>query len=151
MHRRWSTPLPGAWERTHSPRSAPAKLKSQLRSVRTWRRFVPPFATLAAPQTKRRRTHQCRIIAAATHPFGSWKDQQLTPRVRYVELFERWGVLALQQAISGCHVHVAVRDLAQAVNVMNRVRPYLPVLLALSGSSPFWEGTDTGYASYRTQ
>jgi YbdK family carboxylate-amine ligase len=95
--------------------------------------------------------HQCRILAAGTHPFGTWKDQQLTPRVRYLELLERWGVLALQQVISGCHVHVAVRDLAQAVNVMNRVRPYLPVLLALSGSSPFWEGTDTGYASYRTQ
>jgi gamma-glutamyl:cysteine ligase YbdK (ATP-grasp superfamily) len=46
----------------------------------------------------------CRLLAAGTHPFASWRQQQITPRARYVELLERWGVLALQLNISGCHV-----------------------------------------------
>ena len=93
----------------------------------------------------------CRILPAGTHPFSSWRDQRLTAGVRYVALLERWGVLALQQMIAGCHVHVSVPSLDVAVHVLDRLRPDLPVLLALSGSSPFWEGTDTSYASYRTQ
>ena len=64
---------------------------------------------------------------------------------------QRWGLLALQQVICGCHVHVGVPSLDVAVAVSDRVRPYLPVLLALTGSSPFHEGSDTGYDSYRTQ
>ncbi len=93
----------------------------------------------------------CRILAAATHPFGSWHDQQLTPRERYHALYERWGLLALQQTITGCHVHVGVSDPELVVALMDRARPYLPVLLAMTGSSPYWEGVDTGYSSYRTQ
>lgn len=90
------------------------------------------------------------ILAASTHPIARWDEQRLTPRLRYLTLFERWGLLALQQVICGCHVHVAVPDLDVAVAVMDRARPYLPVLLAMTGSSPFHEGTDTGYDSYRT-
>lgn len=94
--------------------------------------------------------HACRILALGTHPFSSWRDQRLTDNLRYVRLFERWGVLALQQLITGCHVHVGVEDADLAIGVLDRVRPWLPPLLALSASSPFWEGNDTGYASYRT-
>jgi YbdK family carboxylate-amine ligase len=91
-----------------------------------------------------------RILAMATHPFATWEDQRLSAGSRYVELFERWGLLALQQLITGCHVHVAVDDPEVLIGVLDRVRPWLPVLTALSASSPFWEGNDTGYASYRT-
>jgi YbdK family carboxylate-amine ligase len=91
------------------------------------------------------------LLAASTHPFARWDEQRLTLGPRYLALFERWGVLALQQVICGCHVHVSVPDLDVAVAVMDRARPYLPVVLALTGSSPFHEGTDTGYDSYRTQ
>ena len=94
--------------------------------------------------------HGCQILAMGTHPFSSWRDQRLTDNPRYVRLFERWGLLALQQLITGCHVHVGVEDPDLAVAVLDRVRPWLPPLLALSASSPFWEGSDTGYASYRT-
>ena len=94
--------------------------------------------------------HGCRILAMATHPFATWDDQELSAGARYVGLFERWGVLALQQLITGCHVHVAVDDPDVLIGVLDRVRPWLPVLVALTASSPFWEGTDTGYASYRT-
>jgi len=92
----------------------------------------------------------CRILAMATHPFARWEEQRLSNGPRYVGLFERWGVLALQQLITGCHVHVAVDDPDVRIGVLDRVRPWLPTLVALTASSPFWEGTDTGYASYRT-
>jgi YbdK family carboxylate-amine ligase len=92
----------------------------------------------------------CRILAMGTHPFSSWRDQRLSEAARYVGLYERWGLLALQQLITGCHVHVAVDDDDLRIAVLDRVRPWLPVLLALTASSPFWEGVDTGYASYRT-
>src|SRR5215210_6554956 len=65
-------------------------------------------------------------------------------------MVDRWAGLAMQQDICGCHVHVGVPDLDTAVAVMDRVRPYLPVLLALTGSSPFHGGVDTGYESFRT-
>jgi len=65
-------------------------------------------------------------------------------------MVRRWGALATQQDICGCHVHVGVPDLDTAVAVMDRARPYLPVLLALTGSSPFHGGVDTGYESFRT-
>ena len=95
--------------------------------------------------------HGALVVAAGTAPTGVWTDQRLTPGPRYQELFERWGLLALQQLIAGCHVHVHVDDPELAVRVLDRLRPDLPVLLAMSASSPFWEGVDSGYASYRTQ
>jgi carboxylate-amine ligase len=91
------------------------------------------------------------LLAASTHPFGSWRDQEMTRCARYDALVERYAVLPFQQDICGCHVHVGVADLETAVAVMDRARPYLPVLLALTGSSPFHDGIDTGYDSYRTQ
>lgn len=94
--------------------------------------------------------HGCRILAAGTHPTATWHDQRMTPDPRYGEILDRLGHLALQQLIAGQHVHVSVPDPELAVHVLDRLRPDLPVLIALSGSSPFWEGSDTGYASYRT-
>jgi carboxylate-amine ligase len=91
-----------------------------------------------------------RILAASTHPFDSWQQQDITPAPRYQAMVDRWAGLALQQDICGCHVHVGVPDLETAVAVMDRVRPYLPVLLAMTGSSPFHDGVDTGHHSYRT-
>jgi carboxylate-amine ligase len=90
------------------------------------------------------------ILPASTHPFGTWQQQQITHDPRYEAMVERWAALALQQDICGCHVHVGVPDLETAVAVMDRARPYLPVLLAMTGSSPFHGGVDTGYESYRT-
>jgi carboxylate-amine ligase len=91
-----------------------------------------------------------RILAASTHPFDSWHQQDITPAPRYEAMVDRWAGLAVQQDIVGCHVHVGVPDLDTAVAVMDRARPYLPVLLAMTGSSPFHDGVDTGHHSYRT-
>ncbi|MCW2702571.1 MAG: putative Carboxylate-amine ligase [Blastococcus sp.] len=90
------------------------------------------------------------VLPASTHPFGTWEQQEITPAPRYQAMVERWAALALEQDICGCHVHVGVPDLETAVAVMDRSRPYLPVLLAMTGSSPFHSGVDTGYESYRT-
>src|SRR3954467_257438 len=60
-------------------------------------------------------------------------------------------MVAREQVICGCHVHVGIDDPELAIATMDRVRPWLPVLLALSSNSPFWQGRDTGFASYRTE
>lgn len=92
-----------------------------------------------------------RIAAAGTHPFSHWEDQQLTPKARYVGIEQDYQQLAREQLIFGCHVHIGINDREVAIEVMNRSRPWLAVLLALSANSPFWLGADTGYASFRTQ
>jgi carboxylate-amine ligase len=89
-------------------------------------------------------------LPASTHPFGGWQQMVITSAPRYEAMIERWAGLASQQDICGCHVHVGVPDLETAVAVMDRARPYLPLLLAMTGSSPFHDGVDTGYDSYRT-
>ncbi|MFO0890284.1 MAG: carboxylate-amine ligase [Isosphaeraceae bacterium] len=92
-----------------------------------------------------------RIVAAGTHPFSHWEGQPVTPKQRYLELRDDFQQLAREQIIFGCHVHVGISDRDEAVHVMNRSRPWLSPLIALSASSPFWLGDETGYASYRTQ
>ncbi|MGY1673705.1 carboxylate-amine ligase [Geodermatophilus sp. SYSU D00710] len=90
------------------------------------------------------------VLPASTHPWGSWHTMPVTPGERYEAMVERWAGLARQQDICGCHVHVGVPDLDTAVAVLDRTRPYVPVLLAMTGSSPFHDGVDTGYESWRT-
>lgn len=92
-----------------------------------------------------------RIAAAGTHPFSHWGEQQLTPKARYVGIAQDYQQLAREQLIFGCHVHVGIRDREAVIQVMNRARCWLAPLLALAANSPFWLGTDTGYASFRTE
>ncbi len=92
-----------------------------------------------------------QIASSGTHPFSSWKEQDVTPKERYKNLIEEYQQLGKEQVIFGCHVHVGIRDRNLAIQVMNRARVWLAPMLALSSSSPFWMGSDTGYASYRTE
>lgn len=91
-----------------------------------------------------------RVLASGTHPFSTWEHQRVTPKARYRQLAADYGQLAREQLVCGSHVHVAVHDSEAIVEVMDRTRPWLAVLLALSANSPFWEGVDSDYASYRT-
>lgn len=91
-----------------------------------------------------------RIAAAGTHPFSPWYEQPITPKERYQLLVNDFQRLVREQIIFGCHVHVGLSDGEMALDVMNRARLWLSPLLALSASSPFLEGADTRYASYRT-
>jgi carboxylate-amine ligase len=90
------------------------------------------------------------VAAAGTHPFSDWKDQILSPGVRYDSIVEELQQLARSLLIFGLHVHVAVPDRSTMIDLMNAARYFLPHLLALSTSSPFWMGRDTGLKSYRT-
>ncbi len=90
------------------------------------------------------------VAAAGTHPFAHWEDQILSPGVRYDSIVEELQQLARSLLIFGLHVHVAVPDRHSMIELMNEVRYFLPHLLALSASSPFWMGHDTGLKSYRT-
>ena len=91
-----------------------------------------------------------RVAAAGTHPFSSWTDQQLSPGERYATIVDELQLLARSLLIFGLHVHVAIPDRALTIELMNEARYFLPHLLALSTSSPFWMGHDTGLKSYRT-
>jgi glutamate---cysteine ligase / carboxylate-amine ligase len=95
--------------------------------------------------------HGSRIAAAGTHPFSHWEDQSLTPKERYYGIAKAAQQTGREQVIFGCHVHVGLRDREAAIQVMNRARPWLAPMLALTTNSPFWLGMDTGYASYRTE
>lgn len=91
-----------------------------------------------------------RTAAAGIHPFSRWEEQTRTPGRRYRKLLERFGRVIRSEQIFGMHIHVAIPEGTDRVQVMNAVREYIPHLLALSASSPVYEGADTGYASYRT-
>jgi carboxylate-amine ligase len=91
-----------------------------------------------------------QIASAATHPFSHWQEQQFTPKPHYLKLVQVYRLLMHELVTFGCHIHIGMTDREMAVQIMNRSRVWLAPLLALSASSPFWLGTDTGYASYRT-
>ena len=88
-------------------------------------------------------------IAASTHPFSKWRDQTHTRKERYDALRNDLGQAVRRMVICGMHIHVGIEDEDLRIDLMNQVAYFLPHLLALSCSSPFWEGDDTGLASYR--
>jgi glutamate---cysteine ligase / carboxylate-amine ligase len=90
------------------------------------------------------------IGSAGTHPFAMWEDQRIVARPRYRDLIEALRFVARQELIFGMHVHVGLDDPEKAIHVANGMRVHLPVLLALSANSPFWQGSDTGLLSART-
>ena len=91
-----------------------------------------------------------RVVAAGTHPFSHWTGQEFTDRPVYQKLRRDYRRLAESQNIFGMHVHVSVPEGVDRIGVMNVARLYLPHLLALTASSPFFLGERTGYASYRS-
>ena len=95
------------------------------------------------------RTHGLRPIAASCHPFGDWKQQSRTDKPRYNQLDADLGAVARRMLIGGMHVHVGLEAEEARIATMNQLSYFLPHLLALSASSPFWQGRDTGLASYR--
>ncbi len=90
------------------------------------------------------------IAAMGTHPFSDWKDQQITRRKRYQQIVDDMQDVARGNLIFGLHVHVGVPTPDAAVEVMNEARYFLPHLLALSVSSPFWLGRSSGLMSTRS-
>ncbi len=91
-----------------------------------------------------------RMVAASTHPFSKWSDQKLTDADRYEKLEADLRDVARRLLIFGMHVHVGIEDRELRIDVLNQARYFMPHLLALSTSSPFWHGRNTGLKSYRS-
>ena len=89
------------------------------------------------------------LTCAGTHPLSDWRDAKMVPIQRYAELVEQMQWLARRIQTFGVHVHVGLRDGSRAIPIVNALAAYLPHFLALTASSPFWGGHDTGLASSR--
>jgi len=120
---------------------------------------TPPCATVAEARTHlagyRRvlgevaRGHGLGLAAMGTFPLAFWPEQQMTPKSRYGEIMDDLQMIGHRNMLCGMHVHVEVPDLDTRINLIMRLTPYLPLLLALSTSSPFWQGELTGLVGYR--
>ncbi len=92
-----------------------------------------------------------RLAAAGTHPFSDSVEQEITADERYRQVEERMGWTARMQAIYGLHIHVAVPDAEHAIRAVSALSQHVPLFLALSANSPFWNGRDTRLASVRAK
>jgi carboxylate-amine ligase len=144
-------------ERAGSGAAGPAlhreMLTSQLEAVTE---VCDTLADVRAAVTRNRRLadqaaaqYGATILATSTHPFAQLDECRVAGVDRYHRLVERFGAVVGEFNLCGCHVHVSVPDLTTAVAILNHARPYLPLLAALTSSSPFHAGIDTGYASFR--
>jgi carboxylate-amine ligase len=134
----------------------PLDTELQLQQIET---ATPPCSSLAELATalaegreharEVAREHGADVVAVATSPIAV--NSSLYPSRRYRRMAERFGMTADEQLCCGCHVHVEVGSRDEGVAVLDRIRPWLSVLLAVSTNSPFWNGHDSGYASYRTR
>ena len=115
----------------------PAELRTELNRLR---RAIMELAS----------KNGLKIAAAGTHPFSSWKEQDITPMDRYAGVKNDMQELAQRLLIFGTHVHIGIEDREFLIDAMNVVRYFLPHLLCLSTSSPFWMGRTTGLKSYRS-
>ena len=93
--------------------------------------------------------HGFNIVAASTHPLGIWQEQLITEKRRYDKLMSDFRIISQRNLVCGLHVHVAIPEGVDRVEIMNRAMHWLPLFLALSTSSPFWNHRVTGLLSYR--
>jgi carboxylate-amine ligase len=91
------------------------------------------------------------IVAASTHPFSKWSEQEIFEHDRYKLLVDELQMVARSLLIFGVHVHVGIADLDRRIHIMNAARYFLPHILAMTTSSPFWLGFNTGLKSYRSE
>ena len=109
----------------------------------------PHLAEMRACIAEKAAEHGLAPIAASTHPFSQWSEQDHTDAERYNIIAEDLQAVVRRLVICGMHVHVGIGDDDLRIDLMNQVIYFLPHLLALSTSSPFWQGGDTGLKSYR--
>lgn len=95
------------------------------------------------------RQEGARVLATGTSPMSA--EPNIVHTARFEHMVEHFGITTSEQLTCGCHVHVSVRSEDEGVGVLDRIRTWLPCLLAISANSPFWRGVDTRYASFRSQ
>jgi len=93
--------------------------------------------------------HGLTILACGTHPLASWREAVQSPKDRYAEVMDVLQMIGQRNMLCGMHVHVEFPDPSRRVDVMTRMLPYVPLFIALSTSSPFWQGRATGLKGYR--
>jgi carboxylate-amine ligase len=93
--------------------------------------------------------HGLSILACGTHPLASWRQSVQSPKDRYAKVMDDLQMIGQRNMLCGMHVHVEFPDPARRVDVMTRMLPYLPLFIALSTSSPFWQRSSTGLKGYR--
>jgi carboxylate-amine ligase len=93
--------------------------------------------------------HKLRLAAMGTFPLAFWPEQTMTPKARYGAIMDDLQMIGMRNMLCGMHVHVEVPDASTRINLIMRLTPYLPLVLALSTSSPFWQGHLTGLVGYR--
>ena len=111
---------------------------------------VGELANLRARLDATLRPLELRAACAGTHPFAIWQETAISAGERYQFVYGSMRELARREPTFALHVHVGIAEPETAIQVANRMRVHLPVLLALSANSPFWQGRDTGLASART-
>ena len=117
------------------------------RNIREVRQEVIRLRSMVAEVAEKNKR---KIVAAGTHPFSRWENQTVTEHPRYHGLLTDMQYLARRLLIFGMHIHVGIQDPELRIDVMNQIRYFLPHILTLSTSSPFWQGRDTGLKSYRS-
>lgn len=95
------------------------------------------------------RVYGLGVAAMGTFPLAYWPEQEITPKDRYDAIMEDLQMIGFRNMLCGLHVHVAVPDVDSRINLISRLTPFLPLLLAFSTSSPFWQGQKTGLYGYR--
>jgi carboxylate-amine ligase len=121
-------------------------MTSPCKTLRESRRELVHLRSVLTEQAAR---HGLGIMAASTHPIGLWREQKQTEKERYSKVMSDIQMLGLRDMLCGMHVHVELPDPERRVEVMYRTIPFLPLLVALSTSSPFWQGHRTGLLGYR--
>lgn len=149
-------PDPELWEGLREvlgPQVGPEFLKAQIevgtRKSRTLREAHEDLARLRRDLSDVVSRFGAAILASSTHPFAQWWDQEHTEDARYDRLASDFQQVARRLVICGMHVHVGIDDPDLRIDLMNQVRYFLPHILALSTSSPFWTGRETGLKCYR--
>jgi carboxylate-amine ligase len=125
------------------------QVESATRICRTGQDVRRELTDLRARLVRAAARHGARLAASATVVHHQTRAFTIAPNPRYQRIAKRYGPIAVSSGTCGCHVHVGVADRAVALRVVNHLRPWLPVLLAVSANSPFLQGKDTGYASAR--
>jgi len=93
--------------------------------------------------------HDLEVLAAGTHPLAGWRTQRVSTSARYEALVDDFQIVAHRTLLCGLHIHAEIPPEVDRIRLMNELMRWLPLWLALSASSPFWDGRDTGLMSYR--
>jgi len=146
--------LPGLSEDGYHPKIRHELMQSTLEVVTgicsTAREAKADLATTIGELQRITEPRGTMLACAGTHPVSDWRDAKMAPIQRYAELVEQMQWLARRIQTFGVHVHVGLRDGSKAIPIVNALAAYLPHFLALTASSPFWCGQDTGLASSRS-